>query len=565
MIRHLRIRNLATIEDLEIDFSDGFSILTGETGTGKSVIMGCIRLVLGEKGSVDLLRTGKADASVEAIFQLTVLSPDLKNFSQEGDENTFYLQRNLMESGGGRAYINGTLVPIKKIKENSEYFIDFYGQNDHIFLRQSENQLDYLDSFAQTFPLRKDVAQTAQLLRKLTTQKNELERKEQERAHQLDFLDYQIKEIEKAGLSPGEEEEIRAEREILRNAEKINSLVEEAFELAYNNDSSISALLSRLTNIISQLSIYSQEFKEIDETITQFSISIREFSDFLIKFKERHANSSEKLDSHEERLNQIEKLKRKYGPSIDDILAFLKNAKNEFEELSISEEKLAGLNKEVQETFEEYCEKSERLSRFRQVKAKELEQLIENEIGLLGMTKAKFKILINSVPPDKNLTEKIKDNGIDEIQFLISPNPGESPKPLAKIASGGELSRVMLALKSIGKQLDSMKTLIFDEIDSGIGGKTADFVAQKLKDLAKTNQVICITHLPQIASCASDHFRIDKKIEKNRTYTIVKKLEFNQRIEEIARLQAGSHITETSLKNAREMLESHCVDTKNHS
>lgn len=562
MIRHLRIRNLATIENLEIDFSDGFSILTGETGTGKSVIMGCIRLVLGEKGSIDLLRTGKADASIEAIFHLSEMSPDLKNFSQEEEKNTFFLQRNLMGSGGGRAYINGTLVPIKKIKENSEYFLDFYGQNDHVFLRQPENQLDYLDSFAQALVLRREVAQTAQLLRKLITQKNELEQKENERSRQLDFLEYQIKEIEKAALSPGEEEELRRKRDILRNAEKINTLIEEAYDLAYSNDSSISALLSKITNILSQLSHYSQEFKDIDETISQFSISIREFSDFLIKFKERHSDSPEKLDSHEERLSQIERLKRKYGSSVDDILAFLNKAKFEFDELRTSEEKLAGLNKEVQATFDTYCEKAERLSLIRQAKARDLEKLIENEIGCLGMKKAKFKINIHSFPPDKTHTDKVKDSGLDEVQFLISPNPGESPKPLAKIASGGELSRVMLALKSIGKQTDSKKTLIFDEIDSGIGGKTADFVAQKLKDLAKHNQVICITHLPQIASCASNHFRIDKKIEKNRTYTTVKKLNFKQRIEEIARLQAGSHITETSLKNAQEMLEHHCVDNK---
>ena len=340
MITHLRIKNLATIEDLEINFSDGFSILTGETGTGKSVIMGCIRLVLGEKGSVDLLRTGKADASIEAIFHLSTLSQDLMNFTQEEDKNAFFLQRNLIETGGGRAYINGTLVPIKKIKENSEYFIDFYGQNDHVFLRQSENQLNYLDSFAQALSLKKEVSQTAQMLRRLIVKKNELDNKNKEREQRLDFLQYQINEIEKAALSPGEEEELRHEREILRNAEKINTLVDEALELAYSNDVSVTALLSKLNTIINQLSTYSQEFKEMDDTITQFSISIREFSDFLIKFKEQHSNSPDKLDSHEERLSQIEKLKRKYGQSIDDILVFLKKARNEFEELSSSEEKI---------------------------------------------------------------------------------------------------------------------------------------------------------------------------------------------------------------------------------
>lgn len=562
MIRSLRIRNLATIEDIELDLKDGFSILTGETGAGKSIIIDGIRLVMGEKGSPDMIRTGKRETSVEVIFPFHQKMANFKNFFTDSG-NELFVQRKISEQRAGKGYINGILVPIKKLKEMGADLVDIYGQNDHVFLLNLEYQLNYLDDYANAFSLKKDVSRLAQELKKLIREKKELETKEREREQRLDFLDFQIKEIEKAQLKRGEEEEHRYTRNILKNAEKIGSLVEKALDISYNQENSISSLLAQLQDIVSDLKDFDKTFKEADEAISQFSITIGEFSDFLIKFKEKQITAPEKLEEIEERLSQIEKLKRKYGSSIDAILSYSERAKQECEELSTSQEKLTALEPEIEKKFKEYMANAEKLFALRKKSARKLEKEVEKEIDLLGMKKARFKIKIETFLPSPDTIEKVKESGTEELEFLISPNPGEELRPLRKIASGGELSRIMLALKTIGKEIERLKTLIFDEIDSGIGGKTAEFVARKLKRLSNQHQIICITHLPQIASFAIHHYRIDKKVTQDRTFTTVKKLSFEERVKEIARLLAGTRITETTLQSAREMLNHNLGLTSN--
>lgn len=553
MIRSLRIQNLATIEDLELDFEEGFSILTGETGVGKSIIIGGILLVLGEKGSKDMIRTGEEEISVEAIFRFTEKNEFLDALFPGPDKDIF-IQRRISEKKTGKGYVNGTLFPIKKLKDVSGLLVDIYGQNDHVFLQKIEYQLDYLDSYANVFPLRKELSRITYEFKRLVKEREELEQKERDREQRLDFLEFQINEIEKAHLVPGEEEELRQERNILKNAESIRVLVEDAMGIAYAKENSISSLLSRLQSISDELAAYAKEFKETNEAISQFAITIKEFSNFLIDFNEKHSASPENLESLEERLSKIEDLKRKYGKNIEEILFHLERVKKDYDELSMSREKLDDLEAGIQSSFEEYTKKARKLSLLRAQYARELDKKIEKEIGYLGMKKAKFKIAITSRTPEITQKHTLQGTGTEEVEFLLSTNPGEDPKPLRKIASGGELSRIMLALKTIGKDTETDKTLIFDEIDSGIGGKTAEFVAQKLKYLAMENQVICITHLPQIASFATHHFKIEKTIKSNRTFTTVKKLSFDERIAEIARLSTGSHITQAALQNAKEML-----------
>ncbi|MEE9501615.1 MAG: DNA repair protein RecN [Candidatus Aminicenantaceae bacterium] len=553
MIRSLRIQNLATIEDLELDFEEGFSILTGETGVGKSIIIGGILLVLGEKGSKDMIRTGEEEISVEAIFRFTEKNEFLDALFPGPDKDIF-IQRRISEKKTGKGYVNGTLFPIKKLKDVSGLLVDIYGQNDHVFLQKIEYQLDYLDSYANVFPLRKELSRITYEFKRLVKEREELEQKERDREQRLDFLEFQINEIEKAHLVPGEEEELRQERNILKNAESIRVLVEDAMGIAYAKENSISSLLSRLQSISDELAAYAKEFKETNEAISQFAITIKEFSNFLIDFNEKHSASPENLESLEERLSKIEDLKRKYGKNIEEILFHLERVKKDYDELSTSREKLDDLEAGIQSSFEEYTKKARKLSLLRAQYARELDKKIEKEIGYLGMKKAKFKIAITSRTPEITQKHTLQGTGTEEVEFLLSTNPGEDPKPLRKIASGGELSRIMLALKTIGKDTETDKTLIFDEIDSGIGGKTAEFVAQKLKYLAMENQVICITHLPQIASFATHHFKIEKTIKSNRTFTTVKKLSFDERIAEIARLSTGSHITQAALQNAKEML-----------
>ena len=560
MIKSFRIKNLATIEDIEMELNEGFSILTGETGAGKSIIIDGIRLVLGEKGSPSLIRTGKKETSVEAVFHFAQRMIDLKDFPSDHEDEVF-ISRSISSSGTGRGHINGVLVPLKKIKSFKNNLVDIYGQNDHIFLRQIEYQLDYLDFYADAILLRQKVSEAAHELRRLAREKKALEARLREREQRIDFLNYQIDEIEKAKLQSEEEEELRKERDISKNAEKISLLIEKSLSLTFEQETSISSLVSRLQNVVHELSSFDNSYKTVEEAVVQFAITIGDFSDSILKFRERHEASPEKLEKIEGRLSLIENLKRKYGNSIPEILRYLEKAKKEVQELSVSHERLSTLDQEIETTFQQYKSLCQNLAEKRKNCARQLEKTVEKEISNLGMKRAKFKIFIDSIPLERENIEKINDRGTEEVEFLISPNPGEEVRPLRKIASGGELSRIMLALKSIGKETETLKTLIFDEIDSGIGGKTAEFVAQKLSDLAKHHQVVCITHLPQIASFATHHYRIEKKIEKNRTFTKVKKLTFEERVEEIARLLTGSRITETALKNAREMLVHNLIES----
>jgi len=553
MLGSLRIKNLATIEDLEIHFEEGFSILTGETGAGKSIIIDGIKLVLGDKASPDLIRTGRTEATVEAIFRLPPPKgvPADPSLSEEGE---VFIQRHIAEEGTGKAYLNGVLVPAKRLKEISPFLVDVYGQNDHIFLLQIENHLRFLDDFLDLGGLREEVSGLAQDLRRLSRQKGELEARKREREQRLDFLAYQIKEIEAAGLRPGEWEELLAERNILKNSEKIAQFVEAGLGCAYSEDGSVSAGLVKLQEVVRELARFDQGFEAYDDSIGQSAIAVRELADALIRFKDRQILGPERLEELEARLSTIEKLRRKYGETVEDILRHHAKAKQESDDLARSEETLADLDVEIGRALSVYKSKAERLSCLRHDGSPNLQSQVEKEITLLGMQKARFQVRLETAPSSAIAPETARELGLDEVEFMISPNPGEELRPLRKVASGGELSRIMLALKTIGKEKDRLKTLIFDEIDSGIGGKTAECIASKLRNLARRHQVICITHLPQIASFAPHHYRIEKTVARKRTYTTVQKLGFEERVSEISRLLSGSRMTATSRQNAREML-----------
>jgi DNA repair protein RecN (Recombination protein N) len=553
MLRSLRIKNLATIEDLEIHLEEGFSILTGETGAGKSIIIDGIRLALGDKASSDLIRTGKTEATVEAVFHP---GPG-KNIPADllaGEEGEVLIQRQITQEGSGKSYLNGVLVPTKKLKEASPFLADIYGQNDHIFLLHLENHLLYLDDFLGLEGLREEVSRLAQHLRRLGRQKEELKARKREREQRLDFLDYQIKEIEAAGLRAGEWEELLAERNILKNSEKVALLVEAGLGCAYAEEGSVSAGLSKLQEVVHELARYDQSIGAFNDSLAQSAIVVRELADTLIKFKDRQSLGPERLEELESRLSTIEKLRRKYGETIEAILEHLSRAKQESGELVRSEETLADLEAAISRALDEYKAAARRLSGLRRDGAPRLQVKMEKEMALLGMRRARFQVRLETSPAEGLAPGSARDLGLDEAEFLISPNPGEELRPLRKVASGGELSRIMLAFKTIGQEKERLKTLIFDEIDSGIGGKTAECIASKLRDLARRHQVICITHLPQIASFAPHHYRIEKTVARDRTYTTVQGLDFEERVAEISRLLSGSRVTATSLQNAREML-----------
>ncbi|MEW5902331.1 MAG: DNA repair protein RecN, partial [Acidobacteriota bacterium] len=412
-------------------------------------------------------------------------------------------------------------------------------------------------------PLREEVSSLSQDLRRLVREKNDLETGKREREQHLDYLDYQIKEIQSAGLRSGEWEELQAERNILKNAEKIASLVDAGLGRADLEENSVTSGLTRLREIVHELSRYDPVFATYDETLGQSVIAVRELANTLVKFQEKQSLGPERLEELEGRLSVIEKLKRKYGETVDAVLGHLAQIRLERDRLTQSEETLADLEREIGLVFSSYQERARKLSDRRREGARGLESRAEKEIALLGMKKARFRVRAETRDRLSLSPEVARRTGIDEVEFLLSPNPGEELRPLRKIASGGELSRIMLALKTIGREKGSLKTLIFDEIDSGIGGTTAECIAEKLRDLAWGHQVICITHLPQIASFAPHHFRIEKTVAGDRTFTLTKELGFTERVSEIARLLSGSCVTPTALQNAREMLSRNLQEEKN--
>ncbi|HOJ25706.1 MAG TPA: DNA repair protein RecN [Candidatus Saccharicenans sp.] len=554
MLRYLRIKNLATIEEVELELAPGFTILTGETGAGKSIIIDAIKILLGEKATPDLIRSGKNEARIEAIFELEgseLIPPEI----ELDNDRQLSLQRTISSQGLSKSYANGVLIPIKRLKELGDRLIDIYGQNDHIFLLDLTNHLRFLDDWAGTTELREKVKQSAQKIRGLFREKLELETRQKDRAQRLDFINFQIKEIEEAGLTAGEEEELLQERSILKNAEKIAGLVNTAIDLAYENEDSITTALKRLETLTTDLASYFPDLKAASDQLDDFSIFLKELVNNLIELRDKYAPSPGRLEEIEERLSQLDRLKRKYGSTVEEVLQHLKQIKDEKTNLEKSEEKQTELEGAIRQAFMDYRRLTQELSELRHKRARDLEQLLIKELAQLAMNRARFRVDFRSHQPDLGDLSTIRDTGSEEVEFLLSPNPGEDLKPLRRIASGGELSRIMLAFKVIGQASEPGKTLIFDEIDAGIGGQTADFLARKLKQLAQSHQIICITHLPQIASAAHHHYHLEKKTEKGRTYTLVKKLKDNERPEEIARLISGSHLTEASLQIARELLE----------
>jgi DNA repair protein RecN (Recombination protein N) len=556
MIKFLRVRNLATIEDLEVHFDEGFTILTGETGAGKSIIIDAIRLILGEKGSPDLVRTGRKEAFIEAVFDVSRDAPDLAGLP-EPEDGELLIQRSITDQGTGRASVNGALVPVRRLRELGGRLIDIYGQNDHVFLLHLENHLGHLDDTLADPGLVRDTARTAQELRRLLQEKHNLEAREKEREQRLDFISYQIREIEAARLRPGEEGELLREREILKNTEKIAGLVDKALDLAYLREDSLIPQLARMNSALADLAAFDTAFGDFRTGLQEVSILLQDAADSLVRFKDHRAEAPENPEEVEERLSVIEKLKRKYGQTIEAVVAHGEALRRERAGLEAGRERLKELDLSIQSKFRDYTRLAGRLGAERARAADKLGRTIEREIALLGMTKARFKVRLTERPPSLADPTTVRDQGAQDAEFLLSPNPGEELRPLRRIASGGELSRMMLAIKSAGKDKETRKTLIFDEIDAGIGGKTAEFIAQKLRQLADRHQVICVTHLPQIASFAVNHFHVDKKVEKERTFTWARKLDREERVEEIARLIAGSRLTEASREIAREMLDGH--------
>ncbi len=560
MLRELRIRNLAIIDDATANFEKGLNVLTGETGAGKSIIIDALCLSLGDRASGEIIRSGEKEAVVEAFFdvQPKLLNPLSRRLLQDigiDINDGIILKRILSAQGKSRAYINDSMVNVQTLSEISRSIIDVHGQYEYQSLLSSENQLDMLDAYGGLLFERQGFSAVYEALNLLKQQISGLLEKEKERAQRLDILRFQINEIKTADLKIGEEEELTEELKILSSASLLTELANQAYEALYSSDAACITNLSKILHSLKEISHIDVRAGEALKSAEEALPLLEEAAYFLRDYKDSLNFNPERLEDIQDRLELIKGLKKKYGSAVQEILDYKEKGLRELDELQHSEEKLGALSTELKSLKNRLTEKAQQLSKKRSTTAKKIEQQVVSELSKLSMPDTKFSIQITHEAGDDTRDGfKANSKGIDKVEYLISPNIGEELKPLSKIASGGELSRVMLALKGILAKEDKIPVLIFDEIDAGIGGRAAETVGQKLKSLSATHQIICITHLPQIASYADTHLKIEKKVKLKRTTVEVRIIEKEERTMEIARMLSGDD-SEVSIKHAKEMLK----------
>ena len=564
MLLHLEIQNIALIDRVSIDLGNKFNILTGETGAGKSIIIDSINAILGERVSKDLIRTGKDKAVVEAVFQvdnerLASVYESLGLIPEE--DGTLIVSREFTLSGRNICRINGKMVTVSMLKELGELIIDIHGQYDNQSLLRTESHIELLDAFAgeRINTLKKEYLKFLDEYKSVRTKLKNLRGDKNERERKIDLLGYQVDEIKKAKLKSGEEEELNRQRLLLANSEKVAEALNSAYELLFQNNSLKSSASDSINEAVAELGSIAKldsKFSDVVQKLEEVSYQLEDIVETIRKEKDSVEYSPEALEQIEERLDLIFKLKRKYGNSIDEVLKYCRNTQTELDEIIRSEETINNLEDQSKQLSDKLMDISLMLNSERKSAAKILETSIGEELNELEMKNARFKVSIDfDQMTDTNGNRKFSANGLDKIEFLISPNEGEPLKPLSKIASGGEMSRVMLAIKTILADVDRVPTLIFDEIDIGISGKAAQKVGEKLSYISRKHQVICVTHLAQIACMADEHHLIEKISEEGSTKTLVNKLADREIHTEIARLLSGANISDITIQHAKEMLE----------
>ena len=563
MLKELRIKNYAIIDELSIDFKAGLNILTGETGAGKSIIIESLGLILGERASDESIRSGEDSASVEAVYDISRVKNIKEKLSESGIEtenNELIIRRQISRSGKNRSYINDSAVNLSLLKDIGDMLVDIHGQHEHQTLLHPENHSIVLDLFGNTLPFREKCRENYSNLQNLQREVNELINKERERVQKIDLLNFQKEEIDKAELKIGEDDDLKNEKNLLQNAERLHRYATESYEALYSTEGSVvEKLNSVITNITEINKIDSSAGKILDDG-KEALFEIEDIASRIRDYTGKIEFNPDRLSEIDDRLAEITALKRKYGTNIEDVLTYRKKIDEDLEILSKSQERMDGLSAEIEKLKKEMEDVSMELAKEREKAADRFESMIEKELKELKMEKVRFKVNFSYEEDDtsfikyKGKSVKLFPEGIGKIEFFFSPNIGEDLKPLSKIASGGELSRVMLSIKNILTNKDSIPVLIFDEVDAGIGGGVAEIVGEKLKKVSKGRQVFCITHLPQIASRADSHFLIAKKTSNNRTITSIKELKGEERVEEIARMAGGKVITDTARKHAEEMI-----------
>jgi DNA repair protein RecN (Recombination protein N) len=554
MLLELRIRNIAIIDEMHVSFSKGLNILSGETGAGKSIILNAVQLLLGSRATEEMIRSSEEEGSVEAFFDISgsrnVLEGVKEKFSGlsgSPDEDSLLLRRTLLRSGRGKAYINGNLATLGMFSEIGGELLSIYGQHEHQSLQRVETHIDIMDEFGGLRGLREEFRNHFQEFTNLSEAILRMREEREKRAKERELMIFQSREIGASGLRSGEEEVLKEEQRILAHARKLMEFAHGSEEMLYGEEGSA---IDKLQAILRQ----GREMVSIDPSL---SLLIKPMESSLIQLEEiahgfrdygrRIEINPDRLEAVENRLEEIDRLKRKYGPTEEAVLLFKQEIDEKLGTFISDEERLSELEKQVNPLERKVLDLAKGLSEERKKVSTELKESIEKELGSLGMKKTTFQAQVENLP----LTAK----GMDRVEFLISPNIGEEVKPLAKIASGGELSRIMLAMKRILAKVGGRQVLIFDEVDSGIGGAIAEVVGRKLKELSEDHQVICVTHLPQIACYADTHYSVSKEVKGGRTFARVGRLEKERAVDEIARMLGGMKVTEKTKAHAREMIE----------
>jgi len=562
VLSELRLENYAVIDSLAVEFAAGLNLLTGETGAGKSILIDALAFLLGEKASTDVIRTGTDRAVMSAVFEIDERSEkvvarilEANGIDPNDEDESIILRREIAMGGKGRVFINNQPATVGVLRQLAPYLATIHAQNESILSFDAAARLELLDAFAgtQLDAMSEAFASWKSIARRI----EELEHGEQHRLRLVDLWTFQKREIEDAKLRPGEDERLETEKRVLANAEKIYSAAMNAFDLLYEGSASTSSSLRTAQKHIEELSRYEPKFQEALAAIETARISVEDVGATLRDYAGGIQASPEHLAEVEDRLAVMDRLKRKYGPTLDDVIHHGEEVSRKLSEMENKDEILAQFRAELAQAAQEYVRAARAISKKRYEAARKLERLVEAEINDLAM-KSNFHIEVSGTDEAGNWTA----SGFDEVVYLISTNPGEPLRRLEHIASGGELSRVMLALKASveggqgKKKTGAQRTLVFDEIDTGIGGRAAEAVGKKLKALSRANQVLCVTHLPQIATFADHHYVVEKKTTADRTRTAVRLITGEERTEEVARMLSGAKLTETSRKHAEQMLKS---------
>lgn len=554
MLQDLSIQHFAIIENLQINFSPGFTVLTGETGAGKSIIIDALNLVLGGRASQDFIQTGEEEARIQAFFQFPQQTFLLEELEKGGIpvEDGLLFSRHLSLDGRNRSFVNGHRATLGQLKKLGSFLVEIHGQHHHQALLQKKNHLLFLDSFGGEALLEKKVAVSAlfQQYQHLREEWHSYHKGEQERLQRIDLLTFQLQEIQKARLYSGEEEELRNTKKRLIGAEKLKEGVTASFHLLTGEDGEEQSILSTtgyIKGLLENAQQLDDTLQEMVQLVQTSYLQLQEASYLLRDYLEVLEMDPQQLQQVQDRLMQIGNLKRKYGPQVEDVLQYQEEMAEELESLQKGSRSQKALEADLAAAEKAYYQEAQLLRQFRQKAAKLLQEQMVSVLGDLKMEKVRFQVQFLPL-------EEPQATGLDQVQFLISPNPGEELKPLSRIASGGELSRIMLALKAGLAHMEGVATLLFDEIDSGVGGETAYRIGEKLASLAQDHQVICVTHLPQIAAMAHHHFFIHKEMKGEGTMIRIQELPLEERIQELARMLGGGEMTPTALTHAQELL-----------